>query len=334
MNASEQLAVNQTAQPERGTVSGVNEATIPWTVADTADLGTDSDAITAENQSAAAAHRPDRVRPASAASTCAVDVADRRAGNGIYGARYAGQLRRRDGADAARQRISAPSAGARCAGQRAALRQATDADCAPGAGVDMTQILMGHGRPVYATDGHRSWTATARVVMRRRSAISAADSSDARRQPRRQPLRQKHRSARSTRPARSRTRRRRVFRGTIDFKTRLVRLRRQRDRRPCSCSATTRSTRPCPLILCAEEDVDGNARRDHRRARRRHAASTSAAAASPALTAEKHPGPRGDRPLGAARWKSETCCARQILQTNWMEELDEDVRITGGIFRC
>ena len=49
MNTSEQLVVNKLPTRTWNHLN-VNEATIPWNVADTADLGTDSYAITAENQ--------------------------------------------------------------------------------------------------------------------------------------------------------------------------------------------------------------------------------------------------------------------------------------------
>ena len=49
MNTSEQLVVNKLPTRTWNHLQ-VNEATIPWNVADTADLGTDSYAITAENQ--------------------------------------------------------------------------------------------------------------------------------------------------------------------------------------------------------------------------------------------------------------------------------------------
>ena len=55
MNTSQQLVVNKLPTRTWNHLN-VNEATIPWNVAETADLGTDAYEITAENQDAAAAH--------------------------------------------------------------------------------------------------------------------------------------------------------------------------------------------------------------------------------------------------------------------------------------
>ena len=49
MNMSQEMVVNKLPTRTWNHLQ-VNEATIPWNVADTADLGTDSYAITAENQ--------------------------------------------------------------------------------------------------------------------------------------------------------------------------------------------------------------------------------------------------------------------------------------------
>ena len=49
MNTSEQLVVNKLPTRTWNHLN-VNEATIPWNVAETADLGTDAYEITAENQ--------------------------------------------------------------------------------------------------------------------------------------------------------------------------------------------------------------------------------------------------------------------------------------------
>ena len=95
MNTSEQLVVNKLPTRTWNHLQ-VNEATIPWNVADTADLGTDSYAITAENQA-----QPLHIDLTGAAGFSRKHIAVEVAGNGVYGAGYAGQLRRGNGADAA-----------------------------------------------------------------------------------------------------------------------------------------------------------------------------------------------------------------------------------------
>ena len=88
MNTSEQLVVNKLPTRTWNHLQ-VNEATIPWNVADTADLGTDSYAITAENQA-----QPLHIRLTGAEGHSRKHIA-------VEGAGYAGQLRRGNGADAA-----------------------------------------------------------------------------------------------------------------------------------------------------------------------------------------------------------------------------------------
>ena len=68
MNTSEQLVVNKLPTRTWNHLQ-VNEATIPWNVADTADLGTDSYAITAENQA-----QPLHIDLTGAAASLAADI--------------------------------------------------------------------------------------------------------------------------------------------------------------------------------------------------------------------------------------------------------------------
>lgn len=142
MNTSQQLVVNKLPTRTWNHLN-VNEATIPWNVAETADLGTDTYKITAENQA-----QPLHIRLTGAEGCSrkyiAVDVA---AGvqatvymvldtQGSFAVETAFKLH-----DAASLRL-VQVLGARSG---ALLYAKTNADCAPGAGVDMTQILMGQG---------------------------------------------------------------------------------------------------------------------------------------------------------------------------------------------
>lgn len=98
MNTTQQLVVNKLPTRTWNHLN-VNEATIPWNVAETADLGTDAYEITVENQA-----QPLHIRLTGAEGCSrkhiAVDVAAGVPGNGVSGARCAGQLRRGNGADA------------------------------------------------------------------------------------------------------------------------------------------------------------------------------------------------------------------------------------------
>ena len=142
MNTSQQLVVNKLPTRTWNHLN-VNEATIPWNAAETADLGTDTYKITAENRT-----QPLHIDLTGAEGySCrriAVDVA---AGvkatvymvldtQGSFAVETAFKLH-----DAASLRL-VQVLGARSG---ALLYARTDADCAPGAGVDMTQILMGQG---------------------------------------------------------------------------------------------------------------------------------------------------------------------------------------------
>ena len=140
MNTSEQLVVNKLPTRTWNHLQ-VNEATIPWNVADTADLGTDSYAITAENQAqplhidltgaAGFSRKHIAVDVAAGVQATAYMVLDTQ---GSFAVETAFKLH-----DAASLRL-VQVLGAQ---DGALLYAKTDADCAPGAGVDMTQILMG-----------------------------------------------------------------------------------------------------------------------------------------------------------------------------------------------
>ena len=142
MNTSEQLVVNKLPTRTWNHLQ-VNEATIPWNVADTADLGTDSYAITAENQA-----QPLHIRLTGAEGCSrkhiAVDVAA-----GVQATVY--MVLDTQGSFAVETALTLHgNASLRLvqvlgAQDSALLYAKTDADCAPGAGVDMTQILMGRG---------------------------------------------------------------------------------------------------------------------------------------------------------------------------------------------
>lgn len=149
MNTSQQLVVNKLPTRTWNHLN-VNEATIPWNAAETADLGTDTYQITAENRT-----QPLHIDLTGAEGYSrkhiAVDVA---AGvqatvymvldtQGSFAVETAFKLH-----DAASLRL-VQVLGARSG---ALLYAKTDADCAPGAGVDMMQILMGQG-DLYSDNG-------------------------------------------------------------------------------------------------------------------------------------------------------------------------------------
>ncbi len=142
MNTSEQLVVNKLPTRTWNHLN-VNEATIPWNVAETADLGTDAYEITAENQA-----QPLHIRLTGAEGCSrkhiAVDVA---AGvqatvymvldaQGSFAVETA--LTLHDRASLRLVQVLGAQVGA-------LLYAKTNADCAPDAGVAMTQILMGRG---------------------------------------------------------------------------------------------------------------------------------------------------------------------------------------------
>ena len=142
MNTSEQLVVNKLPTRTWNHLQ-VNEATIPWNVADTADLGTDSYAITAENQ-AQPLHIDLTGATGFSRKHIAVDVAA-----GVQATVY--MVLDTQGSFAVETALTLHgNASLRLvqvlgAQDSALLYAKTDADCAPGAGVDMTQILMGRG---------------------------------------------------------------------------------------------------------------------------------------------------------------------------------------------
>ena len=142
MNTSEQLVVNKLPTRTWNHLQ-VNEATIPWNVADTADLGTDSYAITAENQA-----QPLHIRLTGAEGHSRKHIAVEVAA-GVQATVYM-VLDTQDSFAVETALTLHDHASLRLvqvlgAQDGALLYAKTDADCAPGAGVDMTQILMGRG---------------------------------------------------------------------------------------------------------------------------------------------------------------------------------------------
>ena len=142
MNTSQQLVVNKLPTRTWNHLN-VNEATIPWNAAETADLGTDTYIITAENRT-----QPLHIRLTGAEGCSrkhiAVDVAA-----GVKATVY--MVLDTQGSFAVETALTLHgNASLRLvqvlgAQDSALLYAKTDADCAPGAGVDMTQILMGRG---------------------------------------------------------------------------------------------------------------------------------------------------------------------------------------------
>ena len=138
MNTSEQLVVNKLPTRTWNHLQ-VNEATIPWNVADTADLGTDSYAITVENQAqplhidltgaAGFSRKHIAVEVAAGVQATVYMVLDTQ---GSFAVETAFKLH-----DAASLRL-VQVLGAQ---DSALLYAKTDADCAPGAGVDTPEDL-------------------------------------------------------------------------------------------------------------------------------------------------------------------------------------------------
>ena len=222
MNTSEQLVVNKLPTRTWNHLQ-VNEATIPWNVADTADLGTDSYAITAENQAqplhidltgaAGCSRKHIAVDVAAGVQATAYMVLDTQ---GSFAVETAFKLH-----DAASLRL-VQVLGAQ---DGALLYAKTDADCAPGAGVDMTQILMGRG-DLYSDNDTEL----------------VGDGS--------------HYSAQITSGA-LKDAAKKVFRGTIDFKTGSSNSV-GNEKETVLMLGDDVVNKTVPLILCAEENVVGN----------------------------------------------------------------------------
>ena len=142
MNTSEQLVVNKLPTRTWNHLN-VNEATIPWNVAETADLGTDAYEITAENQA-----QPLHIRLTGAGGYSRKHIAVEVAA-GVQATVY--MVLDAQGSFAVETALTLHDhASLRLvqvlgAQDGALLYAKTDADCAPDAGVDMTQILMGRG---------------------------------------------------------------------------------------------------------------------------------------------------------------------------------------------
>ena len=241
MNMSQEKVVNKLPTRTWNHLN-VNEATIPWNAAETADLGTDTYKITAENRA-----QPLHIDLTSAEGySCrriAVDVA---AGvkatvymvldtQGSFAVETAFKLH--DAASLRLVQVLGAHGGA-------LLYAKTDADCAPGAGVDMTQILMGKGDLYSDNDtelvgdgsrysaqigylGRGSQTIDVNVVVNHYGKNTACeiDTSGA-----------------------LKDAAQKVFRGTIDFKTGSAN----------SMLGDDVVNKTVPLILCAEENVVGN----------------------------------------------------------------------------
>lgn len=250
MNTSEQLVVNKLPTRTWNHLN-VNEATIPWNVADTADLGTDSYAITAENQ-AQPLHIDLTGATGFSRKHIAVDVAAGVQGTvymvldtqGSFAVETAFKLH-----DAASLRL-VQVLGAQ---DSALLYVKTDADCAPGAGVDMTQILMGRGDLYSDNDtelagdgshysaqigylGRGSQTIDVNVVVNHygKNTECEIDTSGA-----------------------LKDAAKKVFRGTIDFKTGSSNSV-GNEKETVLMLGDDVVNKTVPLILCAEENVVGN----------------------------------------------------------------------------
>ena len=248
MNTSEQLVVNKLPTRTWNHLQ-VNEATIPWNVADTADLGTDAYEITAENSTASL---PIRLAGAEGHSRkhIAVEVAA-----GVQATVY--MVLDTQGSFAVETALTLHDhASLRLvqvlgAQDGALLYAKTDADCAPGAGVDMTQILMGRGdlysdndtelvsdgSPYSAQIGYRgSQTIDVNVVVNHdgKNTECEIDTSGA-----------------------LKDAAKKVFRGTIDFKTGSSNSV-GNEKETVLMLGDDVVNKTVPLILCAEENVVGN----------------------------------------------------------------------------
>ena len=237
MNTTQQLVVNKLPTRTWNHLN-VNEATIPWNAAETADLETDTYKITAENQA-----QPLHIRLTGAEGCSrkyiAVDVA---AGvqatvymvldtQGSFAVETAFKLH--DAASLRLVQVLGAHGGA-------LLCARTDADCAPDAGVDMTQILMGKGDLYSDNDtkliGDGSRTIDVNVVVNHYGKNTACeiDTSGA-----------------------LKDAAKKVFRGTIDFKTGSSNSV-GNEKETVLMLGDDVVNKTVPLILCAEENVVGN----------------------------------------------------------------------------
>ena len=236
MNTTQQLVVNKLPTRTWNHLN-VNEATIPWNAAETADLGTDAYEITAENQA-----QPLHIRLTGAEGCSrkriAVDVA---AGvqatvymvldtQGSFAVETAFKLH--DAASLRLVQVLGAHGGA-------LLYAKTDADCAPGAGVDMTQILMGQG-DLYSDNGTElvgdgsRYSAQIGYLGRGSQTACEIDTSGA-----------------------LKDAAKKVFRGTIDFKTGSSNSV-GNEKETVLMLGDDVVNKTVPLILCAEENVVGN----------------------------------------------------------------------------
>ena len=246
MNTSEQLVVNKLPTRTWNHLQ-VNEATIPWNVADTADLWTDSYAITAENQA----------QPLHIDLTGATGFSRQHMAAGVQATVY--MVLDTQGSFAVETALTLHgNASLRLvqvlgAQDSALLYAKTDADCAPGAGVDMTQILMGRGDLYSDNDtelvgdgshysaqigylGRGSQTIDVNVVVNHygKNTECEIDTSGA-----------------------LKDAAKKVFRGTIDFKTGSSNSV-GNEKETVLMLGDDVVNKTVPLILCAEENVVGN----------------------------------------------------------------------------
>ena len=296
MNTSEQLVVNKLPTRTWNHLQ-VNEATIPWNVADTADLGTDSYAITAENQAqplhidltgaAGFSRKHIAVEVAAGVQATVYMVLDTQGSFAVETA-----LTLHDHASLHLVQVLGAQDGA-------LLYAKTDADCAPGASVDMTQILMGQGDLYSDNDtelvgdgshysaqigylGRGSQTIDVNVVVNHygKNTECEIDTSGA-----------------------LKDAAKKVFRGTIDFKTGSATRRRR-----CSCSATMSSTRRCRSSSAPRKMSSATTARLSVSSMTRRCF-TLKAAASPALR-PKTSWPAPPSSALPARWTTRRCARR------------------------
>ena len=250
MNTSQQLVVNKLPTRTWNHLN-VNEAIIPWNAAEAADLGTDTYQITAENRT-----QPLHIGLTGAEGySCRHIVIDVAAGvqATVYMALDTHGSFAVETALTLHERASVRLVQVLGAHSGALLYAKTDADCAPDAGVDMTQILMGQGDLYSDNDtelvgdgsrysaqigylGRGSQTIDVNVVVNHygRNTACEIDTSGALKEAAKK-----------------------VFRGTIDFKTGSSNSV-GNEKETVLMLGDDVVNKTVPLILCAEENVVGN----------------------------------------------------------------------------
>lgn len=250
MNMSQQLVVNKLPTRTWNHLN-VNEATISWNAAEAANLGTDSYQITAENRT-----QPLHI-DLTGAEGCgckhiAIDVAAGVQATVYMALNTQGSLTV-ETALTLHERASVRLVQVLGAHSGALLYAKTDADCAPDAGVDMTQILMGGGDLYSDNDtelvgdgsrysaqigylGRGSQTIDVNVVVNHYGRNTACDID----------------TSGALKDAAKK-----VFRGTIDFKTGSANSV-GNEKETVLMLGDDVVNKTVPLILCAEENVVGN----------------------------------------------------------------------------